>query len=292
MLRRKFLQSGIMLAAGTSVLNYQTLRDLLNSFSGSERMPMLFVGHGNPMNAIVENSFSKTWKEIGKKIGQPKAILSISAHWLTRGKTMVTAMQRPKTIHDFGGFPDELFAQQYPAPGSPDLAKETIAMVQKTHVEADESWGLDHGTWSVLLPMFPKADIPVFQISIDYNKPPQFHFELAQELKKLREKGVLIMGSGNIVHNLRKMNMSGQTYDWAIEFDSKMKSYIDERNFQGVINFQKLGQLAQIAHPTYDHFLPLIYSLGLIEKDDEIHYFNDSFDLGSVSMRSLLVGKG
>lgn len=280
------------MATGTTIFTHQTWQKLLGGFENTDKMPLLFVGHGNPMNAVLDNSFSKTWKEIGQKIGTPKAILSISAHWLTRGKTMVTAMEQPRTIHDFGGFPDVLFEQQYNAPGSPDMAKATIEMVRKTHIEADENWGLDHGTWSVLLPMFPEANIPVFQISIDYNRPPQYHFELAAELNKLRKKGVLIMGSGNLVHNLQRMRMNGQTYDWAIEFDTKMKDFIDDRNFQAVVDFQQLGTLANLAHPTYDHFLPLIYSLGLIDNDDEIHYFNDSFDLGSVSMRSLLVGRG
>lgn len=280
------------MATGTTIFTHQTWQKLLGGFENTDKMPLLFVGHGNPMNAVLDNSFSKTWKEIGQKIGTPKAILSISAHWLTRGKTMVTAMEQPRTIHDFGGFPDVLFEQQYNAPGSPDMAKATIEMVRKTHIEADENWGLDHGTWSVLLPMFPEANIPVFQISIDYNRPPQYHFELAAELKKLRKKGVLIMGSGNLVHNLQRMRMNGHPYDWAIEFDNKMKDFIDDRNFQAVVDFQQLGTLANLAHPTYDHFLPLIYSLGLIDNDDEIHYFNDSFDLGSVSMRSLLVGRG
>ena len=252
------------------------------------RMPVMFVGHGNPMNAISDNSFTRTWKEIGKQLPRPKAILSVSAHWLTRNGTKVTAMERPETIHDFGGFPRKLFEQQYPAPGSPEFAKQTQQVVPSPEIALDYDWGLDHGTWSVLLPMFPLADIPVYQLSIDYNQPPQFHYDLGKQLKTLREKGVLIIGSGNIVHNLSAIKMEGAPYDWALEFDQKIATWIQEGNHQKIIDFQKLGTLASTAHPTYDHYLPLLYVVGLQNKNEKPEFFNNEFDMSSVSMRSVL----
>ncbi len=251
-------------------------------------MPVLFVGHGNPMNAIELNEYHRSWKKLGKDLPKPKAILCISAHWLTKG-TWVTAMERPRTIHDFGGFPDELFAVKYPAPGSPEFAKETQKLIAKTKVQPDLEWGLDHGTWSVLLPMYPEAGIPVFQMSIDYSKPPQYHYELAKELSSLREKGVLIIGSGNIVHNLGMIDWSGKAYDWTIEFDSKIKDFIDGRDHQSIIHYEKLGKIAQLAVPTNDHYLPLLYSLALQEKNEYVSYFNEKYEMGSLSMRSLII---
>lgn len=270
-------------------MKIQALKNTLSNFQASEKMPILFVGHGSPMNAILDNSFNKKWKELGNELPQPKAILVISAHWITNGVTKVTAMSTPRTIHDFGGFPEELFKQHYPASGSPDFAKQTIDLIQQTAVQADFEWGLDHGTWSVLKPMFPKAEVPVYQISLDYSSPASFHYELGKELKALREKGVLIVGSGNIVHNLSELDSEVEPYDWAQEFDSKIKDYIDQRDFRSVVNFQNLGSLSDQAHPSYDHFLPLLHILGATEEKDQITYFNDSFDMGSISMRSLLI---
>lgn len=261
----------------------------LKDFKATAKMPLLFIGHGSPMNAIEDNQYRRSWQELGKVLPRPKAILSISAHWLTHGTTKVTTMEKPKTIHDFGGFPDELYQQQYPALGTPRLANETIGLVTNPSILPDLEWGLDHGTWSVLLPMYPNADIPVYQLSIDYSKPPQFHYDLAKQLKALRDKGVLILGSGNIVHNLGALNFSNQPYDWALEFDSTMQSFIDSSNHQGVIDFQRLGSVSRIAHPSYDHLLPLLYILGLQGKDEVVNYFNESFDLGSISMRSLII---
>jgi 4,5-DOPA dioxygenase extradiol len=251
-------------------------------------MPMLFVGHGNPMNAILDNAFTKKWKEVGKQLPRPKAILSISAHWLTRNGTKVTAMEKPETIHDFGGFPQELFEQQYPASGSPDFAQQTQQLIPAPEIGLDYDWGLDHGTWSVLLPMFPLADIPVYQLSIDYSKPPQFHYDLGKQLKPLREKGVLVLGSGNIVHNLRAMRMNAQPYDWAIEFDQKIATWIEDTNHQPIVDFQKLGALASSAQPTHDHYLPLLYVLGMKDTTDSLEFFNSEIDMSSVSMRSVL----
>lgn len=285
--RRKFITNSIMGIGAMTTLN--SFVNLFNKEKFSEAiMPVLFVGHGNPMNAIEKNEYNTSWNALGKNLPKPKAILCVSAHWLTSG-TKVTAMEQPKTIHDFGGFPDELFAQQYPAKGSPEFAKETQALITKTKVQSDFEWGLDHGTWSVLLPMFPQADIPVYQLSIDYSKPPQYHYELAKELAELRKRGVLIVGSGNIVHNLRMIDWNGKAFDWAIEFDEKIKKYIDEKNHNDIINYEKLGQLAQLAVPTNDHYLPLLYSLALQDKKDSVKYFNDKCEMGSISMRSLII---
>ena len=285
--RRKFIINSVI---GTTAM--VTLNSFMKSFSNQkfaeEIMPVLFVGHGNPMNAIEKNDYHNKWAELGKTLPRPKAILCVSAHWLTKG-TQVTAMEKPKTIHDFGGFPQELFDVQYPVNGSPEFAKETQMLITKTQVQSDFEWGLDHGTWSVLLPMFPNADIPVFQLSIDYSQPPQYHYDLSKELTALRKKGVMIIGSGNIVHNLGMIDWGGKAYDWAIEFDEKIKKLIDERDHSAVINYDKLGRIAQLAVPTNDHYLPLLYSLALQEKNETISYFNEKCEMGSMSMRSLII---
>lgn len=276
----------IPLAGGTMKLH--ELKNITDDHTASERMPLLFVGHGNPMNAIENNRFSNAWKKIGTELPKPQAILSVSAHWLTRG-SRVLAMEQPKTIHDFGGFPDELFAQQYPAPGAPEMAKETQRLALKHHITLDDEWGFDHGTWSVLKQMFPLADIPVYQLSIDYNQSMSYHYELAQELRALREKGVLVMGSGNIVHNLRAINFQNAApYDWAVEFDAKIKQWLESGDHRSIREFQKLGSVAQLAHPTYDHFLPLMYVLGFQYNNETPAFFNDEFDMSSVSMRSVI----
>ncbi len=285
--RRKFIINSVI---GTTAM--VTLNSFMKSFSNqkfaNEIMPVLFVGHGNPMNAIEKNDYHNKWAELGKTLPRPKAILCVSAHWLTKG-TQVTAMEKPKIIHDFGGFPQELFDVQYPVNGSPEFAKETQMLITKTKVQSDFEWGLDHGTWSVLLPMFPNADIPVFQLSIDYSQPPQYHYDLSKELTALRKKGVMIIGSGNIVHNLGMIDWGGKAYDWAIEFDEKIKKLIDERDHSAVINYDKLGRIAQLAVPTNDHYLPLLYSLALQEKNETISYFNEKCEMGSMSMRSLII---
>lgn len=270
-------------------MNTQKLFGILHDLPASAPMPALFIGHGSPMNAIEDNTFSQTWRELGKRLPIPQAILSISAHWITPGEIKVTAMDSPRTIHDFYGFPEELFRQTYPSPGAPDFARDTIEIVKKAHIHEDQEWGLDHGTWSVLQQMYPEANIPVYQLSLDYSKPPAYHYELAQELKALREKGVLIIGSGNLVHNLRTLQMNHSPYDWAIEFDSTITGFIDDRNFMGAVNFLELGNLARLAHPTHDHYLPLIYSLALADSSSQITYFNEDFDLASISMKSFIV---
>ncbi|MCO4291386.1 4,5-DOPA dioxygenase extradiol [Solitalea sp. MAHUQ-68] len=251
-------------------------------------MPALFVGHGNPMNALSDNEYTRAWSKIGREIEKPKAILVVSAHWLTRG-TYVTAMEKPRTIHDFGGFPRQLFEVEYPAPGSPELAEETRSQIKLAQIQLDHEWGLDHGTWSVLIKMFPNADIPVFQLSIDFSKSLQWHYELAKELAFLRSKGVLIMGSGNIVHNLRLVDFHGKGgYDWAEDFDESAKKLLLENKHQELIQFEKLGKEALLSIPTTEHYIPLIYTMALKNENEQVSFPIEGLDLGSISMRSVL----
>lgn len=252
-------------------------------------MPVLFVGHGNPMNAIQDTVFSTTWDALGRRLPRPQAILCISAHWLTNGDTRVSVTDNPATIHDFYGFPDPLYEQRYRAPGAPDAARQVMAMVDARAIVADDEWGLDHGAWSVLIRMFPEADIPVFQLSLDYQLPPREHFRLARQLKPLRDNGVLVIGSGNLVHNLGAMQKGAPPYDWAVAFDAWVTAGMDRGDDLAVVDFQKTGDLARNAHPTWDHFLPLIYALGQRDPADRLLYFNEGFDLASISMRSLLL---
>ncbi|MEX6686880.1 4,5-DOPA dioxygenase extradiol [Danxiaibacter flavus] len=257
-------------------------------------MPVLFIGHGSPMNGIEDNIFSNQWKELAKQIPVPSAVIVVSAHWLTHG-THVTAMEFPKTIHDFGGFPQELFEVQYPAPGNPELAKETAGLVHSTEVGLSHEWGLDHGTWTVVRHMYPEANIPVLQLSIDYYKPLQYHYNLAKELYDLRKKGVLIIGSGNMVHNLRlvawnKINEPEYAFNWADEMNALFKKHISGGNHDILIDYEKLGNAAKLAIPTPDHYLPLIYTLGLQNANDDISYFNDKAVGGSLTMTSVKIG--
>jgi len=253
------------------------------------RMPALFVGHGNPMNAIEDNPYSRAWRAMGERLPTPHAILCVSAHWMTRGTTLVHIGERPKTIHDFGGFPATLYAQQYPAPGAPDAAQAAIELVRSSHLETDTQWGLDHGAWSVLIQMFPKADIPVFQLSLDLNRAPQAHLDLARELKPLREKGVLVIGSGNLVHNLAALASGAPAYDWAQAFDAEMAKRIDARDAAGVAAALGGSRMARLAHPSPEHFLPVMFPLGVVDEKDELSFFTTSFDMGSISMRSFLL---
>ncbi|GGF74929.1 4,5-DOPA-extradiol-dioxygenase [Wenyingzhuangia marina] len=269
------------------------LQNITSSLSNTSKMPVLFLGHGSPMNAIEENEFVASFRKLGKELPTPNAILCISAHWETKG-TFVTAMQHPPTIHDFGGFPKALFDVQYPAPGSPELAVETKKLVTQTEVGLDEKWGLDHGAWSVIKHLYPKADIPVIQMSIDYSKPAQYHYELAKEIQQLRHKGVLIVGSGNMVHNLRriawdKMNTGSYGFDWAIEANEKMKDFILNDNHKDLIHFNKQGSAFNMSIPTPEHYLPLIYTLALKDKNEEISIFNDQYVGGSLSMTSIKI---
>ncbi|WP_374361020.1 4,5-DOPA dioxygenase extradiol [Cloacibacterium sp.] len=275
-------------------MNLNDLQNISDQFTKTERMPVLFLGHGSPMNAIEENQFVRGFREISKKIPTPNAILCISAHWFTKG-TFVTSGEIQKTIHDFYGFPPELFAVQYPAKGNPALAKETVELLSPNPVIETDSWGLDHGAWSVIRHLYPEANIPVIQMSIDYTKSAQYHFELAEKLSKLRDKGILIIGSGNIIHNLRlidwrNINTVGAGWDWAIEARAKTNEWIMDGNYQNLINFEKQGTALQNAVPTPDHYLPLIYTLGLKKKTEEISLFNDELIGGSLSMTSVRIG--
>jgi 4,5-DOPA dioxygenase extradiol len=270
------------------------LYKITSPLSSTEKMPVLFLGHGSPMNAIEENEFVAGFRNIAKTIPKPNAILCVSAHWETRG-TFVTAMQNPPTIHDFGGFPKALFEVQYPALGSPELAKETKSLVTKTEVGLDEKWGLDHGAWSVIKHLYPNAEVPVIQMSLDYYQTPQIHYELAMELASLRKIGVLIIGSGNMVHNLRmvawdKLNTSGFGYDWALEASEKMKKYILNGDHQQLINFRSHGKPFELAIPTPEHYLPILYAMALKEENDSVSLFNDKAIAGSLTMTSVKIG--
>ena len=257
-------------------------------------MPVLFVGHGSPMNAIEENVFVKVWRELGQTLPVPRALLCISAHWETRG-TFVTAMPRPKTIHDFGGFPEALYAVQYPAPGSPPLADEIKQIITDTEVGLDENWGLDHGAWSVIKHLYPLANIPVLELSLDFKLSTQNHYDLGKELKVFRDKGVLIIGSGNMVHNLRMASWNrvhdvSYGYDWALEANEIIKELIVTGKHTELIKYKSLGKEVQLAVPTPEHYLPLLYSLALKDEKENITFFNDATVMGSLSMTSLLIG--
>lgn len=254
-------------------------------------MPVLFIGHGSPMNGIEDNEFSQRWKAMAEEIPVPKAVLVISAHWLSKG-TKITAMDFPKTIHDFGGFPQELFEVQYPAPGNIQLANETQSIVTSTHIELDHDWGLDHGAWTIIRHMYPDANIPVLQLSIDYTKGPQYHYELAKELYQLRKKGVLIIGSGNMVHNLRMvawhwLDDKAYGYDWALQMNETFKELISEGRHDQLIHYESLGREALLSIPTAEHYFPLLYTLGLKSGKDDVSFFNDKVVGGSLTMTSV-----
>jgi len=275
-------------------MSLQSFQNWSEDLQFQEKQPVLFIGHGSPMNAIEDNMFSETWAQFGKDLEKPKAVLVISAHWLTNG-THITAMEKPRTIHDFGGFPKALFEVEYPANGSPALAKTTQKIITTTNVGLDHEWGLDHGTWSVVKHMYPNADIPVLQLSIDYNKPAQYHFELAKQLKALRNKGVLIIGSGNMVHNLRmvawdKLNEPEYGFDWAFEMNTIFKDKIEKNDSQALINYQKLNQASLLAIPSPDHYYPLLYAMALQDENDSVSFFNDKIVGGSLTMTSVKWG--
>lgn len=256
-------------------------------------MPALFLGHGSPMNAIEENQFVRGFREIGKTLPKPQAVLCISAHWYTEG-TKITAMQQPRTIHDFYGFPPALYEVSYPAKGSPELAQETRDLLYPDLSELDQQWGLDHGAWSVIKHLYPKADIPVIEMSIDYTKSPAYHFELAKKLRTLRNKGVLIIGSGNIIHNLRlvdfkNINTDNFGFDWAFEAHEVLNELMLNGDYKSLVDYKQLPTAVQIAIPTADHYLPLIYTLGLQEKGEDLALYNDKLVGGSISMTSLKI---
>jgi 4,5-DOPA dioxygenase extradiol len=254
-----------------------------------QRMPVLFVGHGSPMNAIENNEFSQAWMDAGKRLPVPKAILCISAHWETDG-TQVTAMEKPRTIYDFYGFPPELYAMTYPAPGSPTLARHTRDLVGLAEIVPDLSWGLDHGCWSVLSRLFPKADVPVIQMSLDVHKNAQTHYELGKKLRSLRDEGILIIGSGNIVHNLRMVVFEDAAFDWAVAFDARIRQWILDDDHEPIIHYEKHGREATLSINSAEHYKPLLYSLGAKEPGEPVRFFTEKVWGGSVSMRSVWIG--
>ncbi len=263
-----------------------------------QKMPLLFIGHGSPLNIILDNSFTQSLAEWGKRLPPPRAIMVISAHWLTAG-THVTCMDRPRTIHDFYGFPDELYKISYPSPGAAIEARFVTSAVRKAEVQCNLDWGLDHASWAVLKHLYPAADIPVFELSLDYTfnewhpKPLQYHYELAAELAGLRQRGVLIIGSGNIVHNLARIdfsNMDAAPYPWAVEFDEQVKECLRSGNHRELLQLEKLGKSAALGVPTLDHYLPMIYVLGLQEKGEPLTFSHEGFQNGSISMRCFQIG--
>ena len=291
--RKQFIKSMALLPIIGSSMTLKDLNKMTSTMSNTGKMPVLFLGHGSPMNAIEENEFVSTFRKLGQELIRPNAILCISAHWETNG-TYVTTMQNPRTIHDFGGFPQALFDVQYPAPGSPELATETKHIISKTAVGLDDKWGLDHGAWSVIKHLYPKADIPVIQMSIDYTKSAKYHYELAKEINSLRNKGVLIIGSGNMVHNLRKVAWDRLNeefaYSWTFEANEKMKSFILNGDHQSLIDFRSQGKAFDLAIPTPEHYMPLLYVLALKEENETIELFNDKPVGGSLSMTSVKIG--
>jgi 4,5-DOPA dioxygenase extradiol len=256
------------------------------------KVPAIFLGHGNPMNAVTSNSYTDAWRRLGLELGRPKAILSISAHWFIAG-TSVTAALAPRTIHDFGGFPDELYRIQYPAPGSPELALRIQKLLSPLRVELDHSWGLDHGTWSVLAHVFPAADVPVVQLSIDRTQPASFHFDLGRKLASLREEDILIIGSGNMVHNLHAYawgRHDPQPYDWAVRFEAVVRKCLESGEYVPLINYETLGSDAMLSIPTPDHYLPLLYVIGTRQAGEPVTFPVEGIDGGSISMLSVRVG--
>lgn len=291
MKRKHFIQSLAITGMAGTTMKLNELGKMIHPFDNTAAMPVLFLGHGSPMNAIEENEFVTGFRNIGKEIAKPSAILCISAHWETKG-TFVTAMEHPPTIHDFGGFPQALFDVQYPAPGSPALAQETKDLVKKVSVGLDQQWGLDHGAWSVIKHLYPAADVPVIQMSLDYMSTPQQHYELAKELAALRKKGVLIAGSGNMVHNLRVIDWRNPNggYDWAVAANDTLKQLITHNDHQPLIKYTSLGREMALSVPTPEHYLPLLYTLGLKEENESLSFFNDKTVMGSISMTSFKIG--
>ena len=298
MKRRNFIKAS---AGVTAMATLSSLKNIADSLPETgQKMPVLFVGHGSPMNAIEDNEFSQKWRQIAKNIPKPVAVLCISAHWLTRG-TFVTAAPQLETIHDFGGFPQALFNVKYPAPGFPELAKETKNLIKNTEVGLDHEWGFDHGSWSVVKQMYPDANIPMIQLSVDFYKSGEYHYELGKQLATLRYKGVLILGSGNMVHNLRMISIPRGSdpakgfnveygFDWAIEMNQLFKRLIVEKNHKPLWDYKKLHKDAELAIPTPDHYYPLLYTLGLQDDKDKIEFFNDKAIAGSLTMTSVKIG--
>lgn len=266
------------------------LETLRNGLPRTARMPVVFLGHGSPMNAITDTEFSRAWNALGRALPEPKAILVVSAHWMSRGTTLVNVTETPETLHDFYGFPEALFAERYPAPGAPDMAREVVSLLASHNGTADDTWGLDHGAWSVLKFLYPEANVPVFQVSIDMTRGLDFQLEVGRALSALRDRGVLILGSGNVVHNLRavKWGKHSTPHDFALDFDALFADKLAARDFAALSDRAGLGELLTLAHPTVDHYLPALTVAGASDGGDELAFMTDAIDLGSVSMRSFI----
>lgn len=269
-------------------MHTHTLQDLHDRFAPSARMPVVFLGHGSPMHAIEDGPFGRAWADLGRSLPRPKAILVVSAHWMTRGTTLVDVSALPRTIHDFYGFPEALYQQQYPASGAPDLAREVVTLLHSHRAEEDDTWGLDHGAWAVLKYLYPDADVPVFQVSIDMARGLDHQLAVGRTLAGLRDKGVLILGSGNVVHNLRAMRRDGKPQDFALEFDALVTDRLADRDFAALADRAGLGALLDAAHPSVDHYLPALTIAGASDVQDDLTFMTDAIDLGSVSMRSFV----
>jgi len=274
-----------------SVAQKVSLSDFTDVLAPSERMPVVFLGHGNPLNAINNSPWAQNWDTLGEALPEPKAILCISAHWMTQGETLVNVAQTPPTIHDFGPISPKLFEVQYPASGAPEVARDVVAMLADHSAKESHAWGLDHGAWSVLRRLFPAADVPVFQMSIDLGRSFAEQLELGRALKVLRDRGVLVLGSGNLVHNLPDMRFDGGTYDWALEFDEFVAGKLQDRDFGALTGYDRSSALFQKAHPTPDHYVPAMYCLGLADPSDDLTFFNEGIDLGCTSMRSVILSQ-
>lgn len=264
----------------------------LSNMSDRTRMPAIFLGHGNPMNALSVNEWTRAWKDLGSSVERPSAVLSISAHWHI-AETAVTVDRQPRTIHDFGGFPEELFAVQYPAPGHPALAERVVALLQPERAGLSKDWGLDHGTWSVLVHVYPQADVPVVQLSIYKGKPARWHYDLAKKLRPLRDEGVLILGSGNLVHNLHAYSWGRhepEPYEWAERFESFARERLAAGEFDSLFEYESLGRDARLAIPTPEHYLPLLYVVAQHQPGEPVTFPVEGFDGGSISMLGVKIG--
>lgn len=288
--RSDFLKKAIAIPFMFSTSKVQALEAITSQFTNTEKMPVLFIGHGHPMNALFNNSFTQALQRIGKTVPKPNAIMMISAHWETKG-SFVSVNPNPKAIYDFGGFDRRLFDIKYEPKGHPALAKEVMNMLPGINEHA--TMGLDHGAWTVLKFMYPNADIPVFQLSIDYTQSPAKHYEMAQALRKMREKGVLIIGSGNIVHNLGRLdwgNINAKTESWALEFDEQVKQRLDSGNFSSLVNYKAMGAAALMSVPSEDHYLPMLYTLGFAARNEPVTYLYEGFQYANISMRCFKIG--
>lgn len=291
--RRHFLGLSALAVGGVSAMQLKDLAQQARDAGSGPRMPSLFIGHGNPMNALYDNAFTRRLGELGRTLERPKAVLVVSAHWLTPGTTMVAVSPRPATIHDFGGFPDELFRVEYPAPGAPEAAHKAAAAITSLKVHEDHDMGLDHGAWTILRHMWPAADVPVFQLSINWGLSPAQHHAIAHEIAALRNDGILVLGSGNVVHNLGRLNWNdpeGPAYDWAEQFDAFVADRLAAGDHAALVDYERLGSVARMAHPTNDHYLPLLYTVGAADPKATLQVLHTGMEMGSISMRCFQLG--